>query len=165
MQNSWVRIADGYSISSRGQIRHDLTERPLKRSYSKLGEPYVSFRIDGHLIRRQVISYMAEFWMEPHPNELFDTPMHLDGDRHNCHVSNLIFRPRWFVIAFNKEVQEDRWPSWEKRFRIRETGEVFQNPYECSKCYGFLQNDIYNALFYPNSHHIFPGAFTAEFID
>lgn len=164
MQDSWMEFPQypGYSISDSGLIRNDRTDRLMKRSRLSNGAPAVSLYVDGRYVRRQVISFMAETWMEPHPNPRFDTPMNLDGDRANCHVTNLVFRPRWFVIAYNKECHTEHYPHWSKPFRIVETGEIFDTPLQCALQYGVLQADIFSAI--ANKRLLFPGAFTVEYL-
>lgn len=163
MQNEWVDIAPGYSINANGDVRNNYTDRLLKRSLLRGVEPAVSFRVDDRLVQRQVISYMAETWMEPHRHATFNTPMHLDGDRNNCHVSNLVFRPRWFVVAYNKDL-EVRHDFWKSPFRVVETGEIFYSIYECARKFGALQIDVYNAMFEHREYGLFPTGYHLELL-
>lgn len=148
MQDEWIRLGKypPYSISQSGLIRNDSTGLLLKRSRLGSGNPAVSLYVDGKYIRRQVSSFMAETWLEPHPNENFKTIIHLDGDRDNCHVDNLRLGPRWFAIQYHKDCREDYFPDWDRPFRIIETGEIFTSPFECARSMGVLQTDVMVAV-------------------
>lgn len=164
MCEAWMRFESypGYSISNTGVIRNDKTHRILKRLILPSGEPAVSLYVSGSSVLRQVTSFMKDTWLEPHPIVHFNTVIHLDCDRENCHVDNLVLRPRWFAIKYHKEHSTDLFPNWNKSFRVVETGDVFDTAYECSRQYGALQQDVRRALW--NRTPLFPGAFTLEFL-
>lgn len=162
MQDLWLEVAPGYSINQEGWVRNDETDKLLKRSFFENGEPAVSFRISGRLVRKQVTTLMAATWMAPHEYARFDTPMHLDGDRQNCHVDNLMFRPRWFVRRYHRECLENQFPQWDRPFKIVEWDQTFQTPWECARRHGFLQGDIMLAVM--NQGFLFPGALSVEFV-
>lgn len=164
MQDEWIEFEKypGYFINKEGLIRNN-SGRIMKRGLLQNGAPAVSLYVDGSYIRRQVSTFMSETWMDPRPYPHFDTPIHLDGDRNNCHVDNLVWRPRWFAIQYHKECSEPKFPDWDGSFRLVETDEVFHNPLECSKRHGFLQGDILLSL--ANDRPLFPGAFTLKWTE
>lgn len=164
MQDEWMQLDEypGYSISVSGLVRNDMTDRILKRTILQNGAPVVGVRADGRQYLRQVSTLMAMTWLEPSPYKNFTTPTHLDGDRSNCHMDNLVLRPRWFAIQYHKECHEPKFPNWNGPFRILEMNEVFDNPWECSRAYGFLQGDIMLAVL--NDKLLFPGALTVKLI-
>lgn len=163
MVNEWIVFDEypNYAINESGQIRNNKTGRILKRIRLQNGAPAVGlFNKEGRQVFRQVSTFMGMTWMDPPPYPAFDTPMHLDGDRDNCHKTNLIFRPRWFVIQYHRECLNDHYPLWSRPFRIVETGDIFKTPFECSRCYGVLQKDVVAALV--SKAPLFPGALTVE---
>ena len=98
---------------------------------------------------------VAKTWLPQPERDTFDTPIQLDGVRRNCRADNLMWRPRWFAIAFHKERRTEIYPNWRASFELVETGEVFEHPRECAMKYGVLENDVAVAL--ANGHnHVFP---------
>jgi hypothetical protein len=78
----------------------------------------------------------------PQKNEAFDTPIHLDGDRLNCHVDNLEWRPRWFAISYHMQFK-NRWPvPIEAPLRDMETEEIYDGSWAVALTFGLLEKDV-----------------------
>jgi hypothetical protein len=72
----------------------------------------------------------------------FDTPINLDGDRHNNALENLTWRPRWFAIRYNQQFRYPRQYTIEEPIVDLKTGDVSENSFECAKKYGLLEEDL-----------------------
>lgn len=122
-----VRWADiesfpGYLVSDLGHVLNEDTGHVLTQFVNPSGVAYVTFKSEGRNYSRAIGPLVARAYLPPPPNEWFDTPIHLDGDRtHNAHW-NLVWRPRWFALKY---VQQFEGPYVEEdvRIRILETGE------------------------------------------
>lgn len=137
----WLMIPDiqGYSISSWGRVRNDRTGHILALSENQYGVVHVSMSEDGEQIRRAVAHMVAAAFLIP-PNEAFDTPINLDGDRRNNRLENLVWRPRWFAVKYNQQFEERilvNYPIEEIK-----TGRIFKNSREVATTYGLLEKDL-----------------------
>jgi NUMOD4 motif len=132
---------EGYSVSDHGSIRTDKSGRILALNENQYGLLQVGMMRDGIQHHRSVPLLVAKAFI-PEPVGPFDTPINLDGDRHNNHVDNLVWRPRWFAIKYN---QQFRYP-FEHPILVpledMKTNEVSENSTECAKRYGLLEEDL-----------------------
>lgn len=142
MEN-WKEIErfPGYSVSDHGRVRSDKTGRILSLSENQYGLVHVGL-MDGRTQYHRSVPLLVAKAFLPRDKEPFDTPINLDGDRHNNHVENLMWRPRWFAIRYN---QQFRYP-YENPITAKlvdlKTGEVSLNSFECAKRYGLLEQDL-----------------------
>lgn len=132
-----------YSVSDHGQIRNDHRERILAQSENQFGVWCVGLMRDGKQHHRSVPKLVAQAFI-PHPRGPFDTPINLDGDRSNNHVDNLVWRPRWFAVLYNRQFRTPyenpiNFPIVERT----EEGEIFyENSLHCAMCNGLLEKEV-----------------------
>lgn len=147
MVEKWVPLKDfdDYSVSTYGRIRSDWSGRILITYENQSGLVQVGLMKDGQQKHRSVPLLVAKTFI-PQPSGPFDTPINLDGDRHNNRVDNLMWRPRWFAVKYNQQFREP----YENRihFPIEDlkTGEITENSLECAKRYGLLEREIVLAI-------------------
>lgn len=130
-----------YSVSDHGRVRTNKSGRILVLTENQFGLLQVGLMRDGEQRHRSVPLLVAKAFI-PEPPGPFDTPINLDGDRHNNHIDNLVWRPRWFAIRYN---QQFRYPYENSIFAPVEdlkTGEISENSFECAKRYGLLEQDL-----------------------
>jgi hypothetical protein len=131
----------GYSVSNLGNVRNDKSGRILRLNENQFGLLQVGMMRDGTQYHRSVPLLVAKAFI-PQPLGPFDTPINLDGDRHNNSVDNLAWRPRWFAIEYN---QQFRWP-YENPIRSPiinlKTGEIYENSLDCAIKNGLLEKDL-----------------------
>lgn len=159
----WREITEfqGYSVSDCGRVRNDQTGRILVLQLNQTGVPNVGLvkrpYLDSPSIqtKRSVALLVASTFLTPHPQETFDTPINLDGDRLNNHVNNLMWRPRWFAIRYFDQFRRRnmRW-GFETPIEETKTGEVFENSWEATLKYGLLDQDVYIATL--NRTYVWP---------
>ena len=164
MKERWDKIEDFpiYSISDFGRVRNELRGTLLKNCYVQYGMLVVSLYRDGKQHRRSVATLVAGSFIPSPPREDFTTIIHKDGNRDNCHYTNLDWRPRHFAIRFHRERMLSPFPNWRLPFRMLDTGEIFSTPSECAVKYGLLEGGIYLALV--NQSPVFPGNYMFEFL-
>jgi hypothetical protein len=78
----------------------------------------------------------------PPPSEVFDTPINLDGDRTNCSVDNLMWRPRWYAIYYVSQFKDRYDNPIEAPVRALDTDEVFDNSLDAACRYGLLEREV-----------------------
>jgi hypothetical protein len=131
----------GYSVSNYGRVRTDKSGRILALNENQFGLLQVGMMRDGEQKHRSVPLLVAKAFL-PQPSGPFDTPINLDGDRHNNHVDNLTWRPRWFAIKYNQQFRQPyEFPIVAPIVDLK-TNEVSENSFECAKRYGLLEQDL-----------------------
>lgn len=155
----WREVQDfpGYVVSNYGEVFNEKTRRTLTQSPVAYDIPTVGLNLEGKVFRRSVPVLVAKAFIKE-DREHFDTPIHLDGDRTNCRVDNLAWRPRWFAVNYHKQVERVLFPDWRADIRLVETGEVFARPKEASMKYGELETRIVLSVandspVFPHGHH------------
>lgn len=134
---------DGYSVSRNGDIRNDFNGYLLKRYILQNRDfPVVGLMRRGKQYKRSVALIVANAFLEPHKLDTFDTPICLDGDRMNCHVNNLTWRPRWFAVMYNRQFIEPYSYHIDRYVREKESGVTFLDSFEAAKWFGVLEKDL-----------------------
>lgn len=93
----------GYSVSNFGRVRSDKFDRILSPFMNQYEVQCIGMMRDGEQRHRSVPRLVANAFLRPHKLEAFSTPINLDGNRSNNHVSNLMWRPRWFAVKYNRQ--------------------------------------------------------------
>lgn len=143
MTERWKKIKGfrDYSVSNTGLIRSDKTGRLLSLYENQYGVLCVGLMLDGEQRHRSVPLLVARAFI-PRVRPPFDTPINLDGDRHNNHVDNLEWRPRWFAAKYNRQFREPYPYPIAQQIADMKTGEISENSFECAKRYGLLESDV-----------------------
>lgn len=136
-----IKYFPEYAVSTYGRIRSDKTGRILALNDNQYGVVQVGLMKDGVQYHRSVPLLVARTFIE-RPSLPFDTPINLDGDRHNNRVDNIAWRPRWFAIKYNRQF---RYP-YENPIRARiidlKTREISEDSFDCARRYGLLEQDL-----------------------
>ena len=143
----WRHITDfpRYEVSNHGTVRDVETHRHLVKSLVQNGIPTVGLFRGNQVFRRSLPLLVAQEWLPNTIGEPFDTPIQLDGDRSNCSVKNLMWRPRWFAVQYHREkLMEEALP--DIKVVLLKTGEVFESVREASAAYGYMERDIINSI-------------------
>lgn len=142
-EDGWVPIETfpGYSVSPLGLVRKDSTGRVLHIRLNQFGVPFVGMMRNGRQHIRSLPRLVANAFI-PNNNEIFDTPINLDGDRTNCRVDNLMWRPRWYAVHFVNQFQDRYEHGMNTPVRAVETREEFNNTLEAACRYGLLEREV-----------------------
>lgn len=142
MQEEWRPIKEFpfYSASSEGRIRNDFTGHILSKRMNKTGVYMSSLEDEGKFQRvRSVAKLVADTYLDPPPEDRFNTIIHLDADRSNCRADNLAWRPRPFAIKYHRRIaQGNPYSDEEARVLCKTTGEYFNDPYEAGVYFGLV---------------------------
>jgi NUMOD4 motif len=130
-----------YSVSNHGRVRSNKSGRILALNENQYGVVQVGLMKDGIQYHRSVPLLVARAFI-PRDSLPFDTPINLDGDRHNNHVDNLRWRPRWFAIKYNRQFRYPYEYSISAKIIDLKTREVSENSFQCACRYGLLEQDL-----------------------
>lgn len=136
-----IRGFPDYSVSNTGLIRSEKSGRLLSIYENQYGVPCVGLMLDGEQKHRSVPLLVARAFL-PRMRPPFDTPINLDGDRHNNSVENLVWRPRWFAVKYNQQFRHPYPYPINRPIKNIQTGEISENSIECCKRYGILEEDL-----------------------
>lgn len=155
MNEVWkpIELFPEYSVSNFGNVRSNKSSRILSISPNQYGVVQVGLMKNGVQYHRSVPLLVAKAFL-PIKAGPFDTPINLDGDRLNNHVDNLVWRPRWFAVKYNRQF---RFPSdmhISRPIVDLKTGEVSINSMECAKRYGLLEEEVVLAVM--NKSYVWP---------
>lgn len=142
----WKEIEDfpGYSVSNFGRIRNDDTDRILALQRNQHGVVNVGLVKDGMQYKRSVALLVCLAWL-PEQLEAFDTPIHLDGDPSNNHIDNLMWRPRWFAMKYQRQFKGPV-PSIREQIQELTTGYRYNNSMHAATTYGLLDKEIRDSI-------------------
>lgn len=143
MEEQWRPIEnfDGYSISNLGRVRTDKTGRILRQNENQFGLLQVGMMRDGVQYHRSVPLLVAKAFIFE-SRDAFNTPINLDGDRHNNQVDNLAWRPRWFARRYNQQFRYQYPNPIMERIIDLKTHEIYENSLDCAQKNGLLNDDL-----------------------
>jgi hypothetical protein len=143
MNEIWeiIELFPNYAVSSHGRVQSLVTDRFIALNVNQFGLLQVGLMRDGVQYHRSVPLLVAKAFLPP-VGEAFDTPINLNGDRHDNHVENLAWRPRWFAIRYNQQFRQEYENPIKARIIDIASGEVSENSFECAKRYGLLEKDL-----------------------
>lgn len=131
----------GYSINTLGEVIRDETGRLLVPRYNQYGVPYVGLMRDLRQHIRSLPRLVAKAYL-PEPNEIFDTPIQLDGDPGNCRVDNLMWRPRQYAVQYKRQFEIRYDAPIEEPIREVNAREKFPNSLAAACRYGLLEREV-----------------------
>jgi len=132
----------GYSVSDHGIVRNDDADRLLTPTVNQHNVAQVGLMQGGVQYKRGVALLVSRLYLEPHPSEVFNTPINLNGDRLYNHVENLMWRPRWFAIKYHRQFYADYPQGFGEPVVEVKTGEEFPTSWEAAITYGLLDREI-----------------------
>lgn len=143
----WREIIEfpGYSVSNTGEVRNDSDGRIMARSRNVRGIAVVGLVKDGEQKKRSVSVLVADAFVLTARSLTFNTPIHLDGDKSNCHASNLVWRPRWFALQYVRQFSVGP-TGFNSKIQEIKTEEVFDSTWHASITYGLLEHQVVYAI-------------------
>ena len=147
MNQEWASLEKqgfpGYEISNDGLIRNERTLRLLKMSANQEGIVRCGLmkRDQGTQATVSVLRLVATMFV-PGRSATFGTPMQLDGNRANVRADNIVWRPRWFAVAYMRQFAESSEPEYNAKIYDVESDERFANSREAAMKNGLLESVI-----------------------
>lgn len=136
----------GYSVSNFGRVRNDNTDRIMTLTINQHGIVQVGLVRGGMQFKRSVALLVARAFLDPPHPDTFDTPIHLDGDKFNNHIDNLMWRPRWFAIRYQRQFSSKRDIAIDRPIREVHTKQRFKNSWEAATMFGLLDREILSSI-------------------
>ena len=130
-----------YSVSDYGRVRSEKTGRILSLNENQYGVVQVGLMNNRIQYHRSVPLLVAKAFL-PKDRPAFDTPINLDGDRHNNHVDNLVWRPRWFAIRYNQQFRFPLENPISSRIIDLKSRDISENSFDCATKYGLIEQDL-----------------------
>ena len=115
---------------------------------------------DKQQYTRSVANLVADAFLEPSRNPAYNSVIHLNGDRLDCRVINLMRRPRWFAVKYHAMFLED--PYYVEVY-IPRLDRVFSSLRGFCTTYGLIENQAYVAMC--NGEPCHPGEWIIERFD
>lgn len=142
--DTWVPVEGfpGYSVSPLGQVRNDSARTLLHTRINQYGVPYVGLTRNLRQCVRSLPRLVATAYFGPHHNELFDTPINLDGDRTNCRIDNLAWRPRWYAIRYVNQFKDRYDHPIDASIIDAETGDEYEDSLDAACANGLLEREV-----------------------
>lgn len=147
VETEWVDVYgfSDYSVNRLGQICRNATGRILVQKQNQYGVVYVGMMRDNRQHQRSVALIVASTFI-PRPPGPLDTPIHKNGDRWDNSVENLVWRPRWYAVKYNRQFRRPYEHSIHVAIRDIETGIEYRNSWEAAQVCGLLEEDIVQAI-------------------
>lgn len=151
MNEIWYPIEEFpiYRVSNYGRVVNYNTGRILNQSTTGNGLMKISLVHDNVRYTRGVALLVAEAFVDGQ-TEVFNTPIHLDGNHENNHADNILWRPRWFAWKYtyqcrNISVHHNRGPIYDI-----DSGEVYETFFDAARTHGILVRDIWSSIMAKN---------------
>ena len=136
-----------YSISSHGRVRNEHRQSIVQQSLTLQGAPKVSLSGDGVRRTLSVKVLVADLFVENDRDpEIFNTPIHLDGDQTNCRCENLMWRPRWFACKYTQQFTAVKRYEGVGPIVNLKSGMVFEDIVHASTVNGLLFKDLEESI-------------------
>jgi len=144
MNEEWREIAEfpKYRISDQGRIESLKSRRILVPSTNQQGQLKVNLLRDGETYTRSVNQLVGKTFMEPPKRNDFISLIHRDGNRWNCSVENMLWRPRYFAIKYHLQFDTQAFKTSHIPVREVKTRQEFSRIQEASMLYGLLFSEI-----------------------
>lgn len=147
LRDRWHELEEfpDYAVSSMGEIVNIKTGMPRRTSVNQQGIVKISLYKNGkELITRSVAVMVAEAFCEGQ-TFLYNTPIHLDGDRLNCRADNLMWRPRWFAVQYHRQFLSKEFHASDVHIVELNSGKEYYSNKEACMDLGLYYNDVYRS--------------------
>lgn len=154
----WQQIPgfENYAISDLGQVCNLRRDALIAPSINRQGIAKVTlFNSEGRATSRSIAALVAEAYLQP-AGDLFDTPIQLDGNRRNCRLDNLMWRPRWFAVKYHRQFYVESFRFGRRYFMEVDSGEVFEDYVKPCTTYGLLHTSIVLSYLNRGEERVFP---------
>jgi hypothetical protein len=141
MRQKKVEGFPDYSVNTLGQVRRDESGYILIPQVNQYGQVFVGLMLETKQHFRSLPLLVARAFLKP-PGPAYDTPINLDGDKFNCKVENLRWRPRAFARKYNLQFREHMFDTLNEPIQESETKEIFANSWEAATHFGLIEKDV-----------------------
>lgn len=146
LEEVWVDIkdADGYLVSTFGEVMNKETEKLIKPQVTPNGIVYVPLYVHGEKVTRSVKVMVAKAFVDGR-TKIFDTAINRDGNKLNNRADNLLWRPRWFAVKYSRQFNKEMEGEKKGPVREMETRTIFKTVRVAGIEYGLLFRDVFSS--------------------
>lgn len=145
MTEEWVELPGygHYAVSTHGRVMNINRDHVLHARPNAQGISMVSLIDDeGVRVTRSVALLIARTFVPRDYRPTFDAPINLNGDRMDCRIENLIWRPRWFAVRFHAQFGEERFHRDDVEIQLVGTDEIYQGWKPPCVAHGILYRQV-----------------------
>ncbi|QXO14112.1 HNH endonuclease [Gordonia phage OlgasClover] len=138
----WTKVEgfEDYVVSPDGEVYSESKKELKNLRFNNQGDVMVDLYRDRKQNTRKVSLLVAQAYLGEPRNESFNSVIHLNGDRSDCRAINLAWRPRWFVVEYNRMFLSE---PLNVSVQIEQTGEIFGTLREACVKYGMVEKTAY----------------------
>ncbi|QEQ94391.1 HNH endonuclease [Gordonia phage Chikenjars] len=138
----WTKVEgfEDYVVSPDGEVYSESKKELKNLRFNNQGDVMVDLYRDRKQNTRKVSLLVAQAYLGEPKNESFNSVIHLNGDRSDCRAINLAWRPRWFVVEYNRMFLSE---PLNVSVQIEQTGEIFGTLREACVKYGMVEKTAY----------------------
>lgn len=142
-----------YEVTNFGRVFNMTTGREMILSPTMNGDLTVGLVRDRRQFRYSVKGLVARAYVEGE-NDIFNTPVLLDGNKHNLSHENIVWRPRWFAWQYTRQFADvQNWYLFGPIVDIT-TEREYENYIDVAMEHGLLCTDIKDSIY--NGRKVFP---------
>jgi hypothetical protein len=136
---------ENYDITNYGRVINTDTGKVMTLSPTQAGDLTVGLVRDGYQYRRSVKVLVAESFVKG-KTVLFNTPIQVDGNKHNLHYMNIEWRPRWFAWEYSR--QHHNFQDWYRYGPVLDITTIieYEDIWEAAIATTSLCKDIYDSI-------------------
>lgn len=156
MEEEWRQIAafPDYDVSNLGRVKNTKYDRILAPSVNSHGHAKVKLMGYGRANTRQINHLVALLFLEPPSREDFISVIHLNGDKADCRVENLMWRPRFFTIRYHKQFETPMWKRTKVPVVDIATEIEYKTAQEAAMTFGLVLTELLSAAY--NKRRVWP---------
>lgn len=155
MREQWLRLDEfpDYGVSNLGEVANLKRDRLVRPFVNQQGILAVAIYRERRRISRSVPLLVANAFIPEHPI-YYNSPLHLDADKMNCRLENLVWRPRNFTGRYYEQFDWDWFHDSRREILNISTGEVFEGYKDPCVYYGIRALEIITSS--TNDSKVFP---------
>jgi len=149
MDEIWAPIPDfpDYEVSNYGQVRNIRFESVLRPSYGNSRTLKIGLVRDRVQTTRSLKHIVAEVYVKG-KDDIFDTPIQLNGEVTDVTAWNLLWRPRWFAVRYSRQFTAAPKNAFAGPLRDIESKVVYERAIDAAIHTGLLVEDIWRSIWY-----------------
>ncbi len=151
----WMVIPDfpNYVVSEEGVVENVVSGHVMALNMNQYDVVFVGLWDGGLQFKRSLPKLVATAFV-PKPYPLYNTPINVDGDRWNNHAYNLLWRPRWFAVKYNRQFRSAYPNHIPYPIIDTNTGQISKDSLDCARTFGLLEADLVQAI--ENRTYVWP---------
>ena len=134
-----------YAVNDLGEIHNIKSGMPRRTSVNQNDIVKISLYKHGKELHTRSVALLVAEAFVPGKTDLFNTPIHLDGDRENCRADNLMWRPRWFAVKYHRQFYSEEFYKQDVHIVEINSGREFYSVKDACTTLGLYYNDVYRS--------------------